>query len=350
MTEEQQEYKALMTKEDAMSALVTAGQSLFFNVAKFEHAQRVSKVLMASTMVPEHFRNNIGNCIIALNYAERIRADVFMVMQNMYVVHGRPGVEGKLVIALINQSGKYSEPLKFEFSGTGEEYGCTAYTKETKSGEVVRGPKITWRLVVAEGWNKDKGTTKSKWVTMPDLMYRYRAASWFANTNCPELKLGMQTVEEINDFIDLQPDRSGKYSVKNEPEPEPINTDLFDQYASNQVHDTAKMMEFIALSAKTLGKTEAEVKFLAQNDLPDFWKQFAAWQKKQAPATQEAPKTEQKKKPKDKLEPEKPAQMEMAPSACPNRSDDDIMTKEFCDKCKSRPGCPVWEPEPGSNG
>jgi hypothetical protein len=208
-----EETKELITKETATSALITASASLFFDVAKFEHAQRVAKVLMASTIVPEHFRDNIGNCIIALNYAERIQADPFMVMQNMYVVYGRPGIEGKLVIALINQSNKYSEPLKFEFAGTGDEYGCTAYTREAKSGEVVRGPKITLKIVKAEGWDKDKGTMKSKWNTMPDVMYRYRAASWFANTNCPELKLGMSTVEEIHDFVDLQRDESGKYGI-----------------------------------------------------------------------------------------------------------------------------------------
>ena len=35
--------------------------SMFFDIEKFEHAQRVDKVFASSTMVPEHFRNNIGN-------------------------------------------------------------------------------------------------------------------------------------------------------------------------------------------------------------------------------------------------------------------------------------------------
>jgi hypothetical protein len=184
--------------------------SIYFNLAKFEHAQRIAALFASSTMVPQHFQGNVANCLIALNYADRIQADPFMVLQNMYVVHGRPGVESKLVIALINQSGKYSEPLKYKFDGTGDDYGCTAWTRESKSEEAVEGPKVSWKMVKAEGWDKKSGT---KWATIPDLMFRYRAASWFANVHCPELKLGMQTVEEINDFVEMKMTGKGKYAA-----------------------------------------------------------------------------------------------------------------------------------------
>src|SRR5512137_2837763 len=97
---------------EVRAKMLSHESSIFFNMAKFEHAQRIATLFSSSTMVPKHFQGNVANCLIALNYADRIQADVFMVMQNMYVVHGRPGIEAKLVIALINQSGKYSEPLK----------------------------------------------------------------------------------------------------------------------------------------------------------------------------------------------------------------------------------------------
>jgi hypothetical protein len=202
--------------------------SLYFNLAKFEHAQRIATLFSSSTMVPKHFQGNVANCLIALNYADRLQADPFMVMQNMYVVHGRPGVEAKLVIALINQSGKYAEPLKFKFDGAGDEYGCTAWTREEKSQEIVEGPKVTLRMVKAEGWNEDKKNRetgyvqKSKWNTMPEMMYRYRAASYFANVHCPELKLGMSTVEEIRDFVEMQETGNGKFTpVEEHKEPAP---------------------------------------------------------------------------------------------------------------------------------
>lgn len=205
-------------------------QSMFFNVAKFEHAQRIADMFAKSTMVPEQFRGNVGNCMIALNYAARLNADPFMIMQTLYVVKGRPGIEGKLVKALIDQSDLFSTPLDFQWlddkdreiaeqevaaDANRAEYGCRAYATHAASGKVLRGPKITWKLVKAEGWY---GKPESKWKTIPEIMFAYRAASWFANRHCPGLKLGMMTTEEIVDAIELKPQENGSFAV-HQPQP-----------------------------------------------------------------------------------------------------------------------------------
>ena len=51
-------------------------------------------------------------------------------------------------------------------------------------------------MAKAEGWY---GKAGSKWKTMPQIMLRYRAASFFARMNCPELTLGFYTKEEVID-------------------------------------------------------------------------------------------------------------------------------------------------------
>jgi hypothetical protein len=48
-----------------------------------------------------------------------------------------------------------------------------------------------------EGWSKKNG---SKWLTIPQVMLRYRAASFFARMNCPELSIGLYSKEELDDF------------------------------------------------------------------------------------------------------------------------------------------------------
>jgi hypothetical protein len=175
---------------------------LFFNVIKFEHAQRVASMLAKSTMVPEQFRQNIGNCMIALNYADRLNMDPFMLMQTMYVVHGRPGIEGKALIALINRSGLFDGPLEWEFTGKkgAEDWTCIAYATHSKTSRKLEMP-IDWKTVKAEGWLGKQG---SKWLSMPEQMFRYRTASWFANAYCPEVKLGLQTVEELQDMAAVE--------------------------------------------------------------------------------------------------------------------------------------------------
>ena len=185
------------------------GASLFLDVNRFEFAQRVATMLSKSTMVPEHFRNNVGNCVIALNLAERFMADPFMVMQNVYVVHGKPGLEGKLVIALVNQCGKFS-PLQYKFTrdNDGKATACTAYATHLETKEELE-QTVTWSMVHAEGWDAKSG---SKWLTMPELMFQYRSATFFARVYCPEVILGMQTTEEIFDFTNMT-NQGGTYKV-----------------------------------------------------------------------------------------------------------------------------------------
>jgi hypothetical protein len=165
-------------------------------VQAFELAQRQAKALMTSNLIPEQFRNNLGNVLIALNMAKRLGADPLMVMQNLYIVHGHPGWSAVFMIATFNQSGKFSA-IKYRFDGEGDDYGCTAYATELKSGEVIEGSKVTWAVVKGEGWSTKAG---SKWKTMPDQMFRYRAATFFIRATAPEIAMGLKTKDELEDI------------------------------------------------------------------------------------------------------------------------------------------------------
>jgi len=214
--EEKGKYDVL-TQQKELGMMVSPGNSMFLDIERFEFAKKVASMLAASPMVPKHFQGaeGVGSCMIALNLAERMRVDVFMLMQTMYVVHGNPGLEGKMIIALVNGCGRY-EPLEFEFKGEGKTDKknvaradeCTATAKHIKTGKILRGPTVTWEMAVAEGWTKDKGDRgqTSKWQTMPELMFMYRSATFFARTNCPEVLMGLRTKDELEDMIiDITP-------------------------------------------------------------------------------------------------------------------------------------------------
>ena len=64
--------------------------STFGNKEGFEHAMRVAKALSVSDLVPAQYKGNISNCLIAIDVAKRIGASELMVMQNLYIVHGKP--------------------------------------------------------------------------------------------------------------------------------------------------------------------------------------------------------------------------------------------------------------------
>jgi hypothetical protein len=53
-------------------------------------------------------------------------------------------------------------------------------------------------MVKGEGWLDKAG---SKWKTMPEVMFQYRAASYFGNLFAPDIMNGMYSVEEVKDFV-----------------------------------------------------------------------------------------------------------------------------------------------------
>ena len=177
----------------------------------FDLIQRTAKLFASSNIVPTQFQNNLPNCVIAVDMALRMGANPLMVCQNLYVVHGRPAWSAQFLIATINQSGRFSA-IRYEFQGKQDtdEWGCKAVATELATKEKLEGPLITIGLAKKEGWYGKNG---SKWQTMPELMLRYRAASWFVRAYAPEIAMGLQTAEEVKDTFDLEPAENGTYSV-----------------------------------------------------------------------------------------------------------------------------------------
>ena len=177
----------------------------FNNVQSFEFTQRAASLLSKSTLVPKEFQGNLPNCVIALNMASRMSADPLMVMQNLYIVHGRPSFSSQFLISTFNSSGRFSA-LRYEWNE--DRTSCRAWAIERATGEKLEGSWISLDMAKKEGWSTKAG---SKWQTMPEQMLMYRAASFFVRTYAPELAMGMSTTEEIydttyqGDFVDVTP-------------------------------------------------------------------------------------------------------------------------------------------------
>jgi hypothetical protein len=188
---------------EALPALADqAGISVFTDARMFEHAQRVAKMLALSKLVPQDYQGaaNLPNCMIALEMAQRIGASPLMVMQNLYIVHGKPAWSSQFLIATLNASHRFS-PLRYEESE--KDGGATrAYATDKDSGEICYGPWVTMQMADKEGWVKKNG---SKWQSMPELMRRYRAATFFVRQFAPEISMGIMTAEEVVDITPTGP-------------------------------------------------------------------------------------------------------------------------------------------------
>ena len=219
----------------------------FFDPEQFATMQRVAKMFAYSELVPDIYKIQVpqgadekttamaemkamSNCVIALEIASRIGASPLMVMQNLVIIYGRPSWSAKFLISTVNTCGRF-EPLQFRFTEKGNlgmvdyvdyEYNpttrrkdavkkqfdgrkmmnleCVAYTTKRGKEQVLESSPVTIEMAIKEGWFTKSG---SKWQSMPRQMLMYRAASWWTSVYAPELSMGMRTVEEEQDIIDI---------------------------------------------------------------------------------------------------------------------------------------------------
>ena len=169
---------------------------IFGTSDNFIMAMQMAKALSESTIVPQTYQKNPSNCLIAIEQAQRMNISPLMVMQNLYPIQGKPSWSSKFLIASINASRKFDMELQYDETKDkdGKPYSCVAWTM--KNGRRIEGMEVNMQMAKDEGWLSKNG---SKWKTMPQLMLRYRAASFFSSLNCPELTMGIYTKEEIED-------------------------------------------------------------------------------------------------------------------------------------------------------
>ena len=158
---------------------------------------KMSTMFARSQIVPEMYQNNADNCFVACELANRMGVSPMIVMQNLYIVKGKPTWSGQACISLINGTRLFS-PLKFVFVGEKgtDSYGCYVQATRLSDNELCVGTVVDLAMAKAEGWSAKSG---SKWITMPEQMMMYRAAAFFARIYCPNALMGLQTAEEVQD-------------------------------------------------------------------------------------------------------------------------------------------------------
>ena len=176
-------------------------------VMGMQELMEMSKFMAKSTIVPLLFQNRPENCYIALDLASRMDLSPMMVMQNLYVIQGKPSFSGSFIGALIRSDAQFKnvelvyvgdKDANGEYS-INEKYGAYVRAIRTRDGSEVRGGTVTLRIAKAEGWTTKTG---SKWLTIPTIMLAHRAYAWFGRQHCPELLMGMQMQDEVYDIIE----------------------------------------------------------------------------------------------------------------------------------------------------
>ena len=172
-----------------------ATNSVWENKDAFNQILRAADMLSKTSIIPQSYQGKPQDCFVAIEMANRMGVSPMVVMQNMYVVKGKPSWAGQACTMLINSCGKFKD-VKHIYTGEKGKpnRGCYVTATRISDGSQVDGVEVTMQMAQSEGW-----TSNSKWRNMPELMLAYRASAFFARVYCPEAMMGVQTAEEVYD-------------------------------------------------------------------------------------------------------------------------------------------------------
>lgn len=190
---EQQEEKTELAVAEQKSSMLS---NPFSSTESFKENFNIAKMLASSTMVPESYQNKPMNCLIALEQAQRMNASPLMVMQNLYIVKGKPSWSGQACSMIVNGCGLF-ENVDLVYVGEPNTESWGAYVKAIRKsdGKELKGTTVDMRMAKAEGW-----LSNAKWKSMPEQMLGYRAYSFFARLYCPNALSGFSTEGEVEDI------------------------------------------------------------------------------------------------------------------------------------------------------
>ena len=172
--------------------------SIYKNTDSFEFAQRQAKSLCESNLVPKSYQGQQGlpNCLVAIEMSKRMKLSPLTVMQNLNVIHGTPTWSAQFITSQILGCGRFTN-FDYLVKGEGDTLEVQCVAKRLEDQKLVKGTTVSMRMARLEGW-----TRNSKYQSMPELMLRNRAATFFGRQYIPDLLLGVQTSEEV---VDIQP-------------------------------------------------------------------------------------------------------------------------------------------------
>lgn len=177
---------------------VASKDNIYASTQAFNELFKIGSVMSKTQLVPDNYRNKPEDCTIAIDIANRNGMSPLSVMQNLYVVKGKPTWSGQACIAMLRASKEYEhvKPVMVGERNT-DGWGCYFKAVDKSDGEVAKGTLVTIQMAKDEGWYSKPG---SKWPTMPEQMLQYRAAAFFARIYMPNALMGFSVEGEAEDI------------------------------------------------------------------------------------------------------------------------------------------------------
>lgn len=170
--------------------------TMWNNTKMFNLSYKLAGFLSQSDLIPQAYQGKVGNCLIAMDIANRMSISPMAVMQNSQVVRGKFSWSGSACKSMIDGCGRFRKTRYVEVGERDKDSWGFYLEAETKSGDIIKGVTVTVKQAKDEGWYSQN----KKWSTLTELMLKYRCAAFFMRTECASLAMGFLTAEENEDL------------------------------------------------------------------------------------------------------------------------------------------------------
>lgn len=206
-----------------LNVVSTDSAALILDTHSMDNMYRLAEIMAKGrSTIPEHLRNNTGDCMAIVMQSVQWRMNPYSVAQKTHTVNGILGYEGQLVNAVITSSGVTKDRLNYEWFGDwkkiiGKTKVIQMPAKDNKKAYEFRVPDYKMEDEVGLGikvWATLKGEENPRelelllvqasvrnsplWATDPKQQLAYLAAKRWARLHAPDVILGVYTRDELD--------------------------------------------------------------------------------------------------------------------------------------------------------
>lgn len=197
-------------------------QNLLFNPNAMNQLQSLATIMSRSVVtVPQHLRQNAGDCMAICMQAAQWGMNPFAVAQKTHLTQGgQLGYEAQLVNAVVANRAPVKNRLNYHFFGNWDQIIGKVQERASANGKG-KYYVAAWNLSDEEGLGVEVSATlvgedeprtlrlllrqcyprfSTQWATDPQQQITYAATKKWARRYCPDVILGVYTPDELEAF------------------------------------------------------------------------------------------------------------------------------------------------------
>lgn len=158
----------------------------------------MSKAINSSSFCPKEYRGKPFDILIAIQMGQDVGLKPLQALKNISVINGRPTLWGDGILAVVKSSGLLEYCKEWQEDDT-------AYCEVKRKGESLP-TKCSFSL---EDAKKAKLTGKATWTQYTNRMLKMRARAFALRDAFPDFLCGMESREEIMDYMEETKSNNG---------------------------------------------------------------------------------------------------------------------------------------------